>query len=137
MKLHYKLEGNRLEGDNDITIKKLQLGEKIKSDQAKDLPLGLAIALLSDANGVIQMNLKVKGDLDQPDFSIGNIFWDVLGNTLSKAITSPSPCSPRWPMAPKISTNFPSCRGIPISPPPSRRNWSSWRRPSRIDPSSA
>ncbi|MFM5802012.1 DUF748 domain-containing protein [Aeromonas veronii] len=89
MKLHYKLEGNRLEGDNDITIKKLQLGEKIKSDQAKDLPLGLAIALLSDANGVIQMNLKVKGDLDQPDFSIGNIFLDVLGNTLSKAITSP------------------------------------------------
>ncbi|MCF5862718.1 DUF748 domain-containing protein [Aeromonas veronii] len=89
MKLHYKLEGNRLEGDNDITIKKLQLGEKIKSDQAKDLPLGLAIALLSDANGVIKMNLKVKGDLDQPDFSIGNIFWDVLGNTLSKAITSP------------------------------------------------
>ncbi|MFM4971270.1 DUF748 domain-containing protein [Aeromonas veronii] len=89
MKLHYKLEGNRLEGDNDITIKKLQLGEKIKSDQAKDLPLGLAIALLSDANGVIQMNLKVKGDLDQPDFSIGNIFWDVLGNTLSKVITSP------------------------------------------------
>ncbi|HEH9430543.1 TPA: DUF748 domain-containing protein [Aeromonas sobria] len=89
MKLHYKLEGNRLEGDNDITIKKLQLGEKIKSEQAKDLPLGLAIALLSDANGVIQMNLKVKGDLDQPDFSISNIFWDVLGNTLSKAITSP------------------------------------------------
>ncbi|PTT49121.1 DUF748 domain-containing protein [Aeromonas sp. HMWF016] len=89
VKLHYKLEGKRLEGDNDITIKKLQLGEKIKSEQAKDLPLGLAIALLSDANGVIQMNLKVKGNLDQPDFSLGNIFWDVLGNTLSKAITSP------------------------------------------------
>ena len=35
------------------------------------------------------MNLKVKGNLDQPDFSLGNIFWDVLGNTLSKAITSP------------------------------------------------
>jgi hypothetical protein len=89
MKLNYKLRGNRLEGNNDITIKKLQLGEKIKSEQAKDLPLGLAIALLSDANGVIQMNLKVKGNLDQPDFSLGNIFWDVLSNTLSKAITSP------------------------------------------------
>ncbi|MDF2393002.1 DUF748 domain-containing protein [Aeromonas sp. 2MA4] len=89
MKLNYKLQGNRLEGDNDITIKKLQLGEKIKSEQAKDMPLGLAIALLSDANGVIQMNLKVKGNLDQPDFSLGNIFWDVLGNTLRKAITSP------------------------------------------------
>ena len=89
MKLNYKLQGNRLEGDNDITIKKLQLGEKIKSEQAKDMPLGLAIALLSDANGVIQMNLKVKGNLDQPDFRLGNIFWDVLGNTLRKAITSP------------------------------------------------
>ncbi len=89
IKLNYKLQGNRLEGDNDITIKKLQLGEKIKSEQAKDMPLGLAIALLSDANGVIQMNLKVKGNLDQPNFSLGNIFWDVLGNTLRKAITSP------------------------------------------------
>ncbi|WP_421215757.1 DUF748 domain-containing protein [Aeromonas enteropelogenes] len=89
MKLNYKLQGSKLEGDNDITIKKLQLGEKVKSEQAKDLPLGLAVALLSDANGVIQMNLKVKGDLDQPDFSLGNIFWNVLGNTLSKAITSP------------------------------------------------
>lgn len=89
MKLNYKLQGRRLEGDNDITIKKLQLGEKIKSEQAKDLPLGLAIALLSDSSGVIKMNLKVKGNLDQPNFSLGNIFWDVLGNTLSKAITSP------------------------------------------------
>lgn len=89
MKLNYQLQGNRLEGDNDITIKKLQLGEKVKSEQAKDLPLGLAVALLSDANGVIQMNLKVKGNLDQPDFSLGNIFWDVLGNTLRKAATSP------------------------------------------------
>lgn len=89
MKLNYKLQGNRLEGDNDITIKKLQLGEKVKSEQAKDLPLGLAIALLSDSSGVIKMNLKVKGNLDQPDFSLGNIFWDVLGNTLGKAITSP------------------------------------------------
>ena len=89
MKLNYKLQGNRLEGDNDIIIKKLQLGEKVKSEQAKDLPLGLAIALLSDASGVIKMNLKVNGNLDQPDFSLGNIFWDVLGNTLGKAITSP------------------------------------------------
>ncbi|WP_434476186.1 DUF748 domain-containing protein [Aeromonas veronii] len=89
MKLNYKLQGNRLEGDNDITIKKLQLGEKVKSEQARDLPLGLAIALLSDSNGVIKMNLKVKGDLDQPNFSLGNIFWDVLGNTLTKAISSP------------------------------------------------
>ncbi|MGY3891090.1 DUF748 domain-containing protein [Aeromonas mytilicola] len=89
MKLNYKLQGNRLGGDNDITIKKLQLGEKVKSEQAKDLPLGLAIALLSDASGVIKMNLKVKGNLDQPDFSLGNIFWDVLGNTLGKAISSP------------------------------------------------
>lgn len=89
MKLNYHLVGNRLEGDNDIIIKKLQLGEKIDSDKAKDLPLGLAVALLSDANGVIKLNLKVKGNLDQPDFSLGSVFWNVLGNTLRKAITSP------------------------------------------------
>ena len=56
MKLNYKLQGNRLEGDNDITHQKLQLGREIQERAGrKDMPLGLAIALLSDANGVIQM----------------------------------------------------------------------------------
>lgn len=117
MKLNYKLQGNRLEGDNDITIKKLQLGEKIKSEQAKDMPLGLAIALLSDANGVIQMNLKVKGNLDQPDFSLGNIFWDVLGNTLRKAITSPFSLLASLTGGPEDLDELPFLLGDPVLTP--------------------
>lgn len=89
MTLKYQLEGSRLEGSNDIRITKLKLGEKVESPQALDLPLKLAIALLSDANGVINLDLKVKGDLNQPDFKIGSLLWNVLGNTLSKAVTAP------------------------------------------------
>lgn len=59
------------------------------------------------------MNLKVKGNLDQPDFSLGNIFWDVLGNTLGKAITSPFSLLASLTGAPRISTSSPSCPAIP------------------------
>ncbi|ENY70535.1 hypothetical protein G114_17876 [Aeromonas diversa CDC 2478-85] len=89
MTLKYQLQGSRLEGSNDIRITKLKLGEKVESPQAMDIPLKLAIALLSDASGVINLDLKVKGDLNQPDFKIGSLLWNVLGNTLSKAVTSP------------------------------------------------
>ena len=86
MKLNYKLQGNRLEGTNDITIKKLQLGEKVKSEQARICPRPRHRPA-ERFERRHQMNLKVKGNLDQPDFSLGNIFWDVLGNTSAR----PSP----------------------------------------------
>ena len=136
MKLNYQLQGNRLEGTTTSPSRSCSWGKGQKRT-GQDLPLGLAVALLSDANGVIQMNLKVKGNLDQPDFSLGNIFWDVLGNTLRKAVTSPSRCLPPWRAAARISMSCPSCPVSRISPPPSRRNWPNWRRPSRTGPSSA
>ena len=111
MKLNYKLQGNRLEGTTTSPSRSCNSGEG-QERAGQGSALGLAIALLSDSNGVIKMNLKVKGNLDQPDFSLGNIFWDVLGNTLGKAITSPSPaCVPDG--APRISTSSPSCLAIP------------------------
>lgn len=89
MRLKYQLQGSTLEGSNDIRINKLQLGDKVESPEALDLPLKLAVALLADSDGVISLDLKVKGDLDNPDFSVGSLLWNVVGNTLRKAVTSP------------------------------------------------
>ncbi|SIR56891.1 protein of unknown function [Aeromonas sp. RU39B] len=110
MRLQYKLVGSKLEGSNDIRITKLQLGDKVESPDAMDLPLKLAVALLSDSKGEINLDLKVKGDLDNPDFSVGKLFWNVLGNTLSKAITSPFSllASLTGSQAPVEQVNFPA-----------------------------
>ncbi|MDK2764089.1 MAG: DUF748 domain-containing protein, partial [Alteromonas macleodii] len=82
--VQYKLNGKALEGKNHVVIDQLTLGKKSNSDQALSLPLGLAIALLEDRNGVIDLGLDVSGDIDSPDFSFGSIILNAIGNIITK-----------------------------------------------------
>lgn len=87
--VQYKLQGDALEGDNHVVIDQLTLGQKSDSEQALSLPLGLAVALLQDRNGVIDLGLEVSGDVDSPDFSFGSIILNAIGNLITKAVTAP------------------------------------------------
>ncbi|MEH6709612.1 MAG: DUF748 domain-containing protein [Paraglaciecola polaris] len=85
----YTLENNQLTGDNHVIIDQLTLGKKTDSDQALSLPLGLAIALLQDSNGVIDLGLQVSGDLDNPSFGFASIVLQTLKNLIIKAVSAP------------------------------------------------
>lgn len=87
--LKYALEKNRLQGDNKVVIDQLKLGEQIDSDKAIDLPLELALALLTDSNGVIDLAVPVSGDLDNPEFSLASVIMGAFVNLITKAITAP------------------------------------------------
>ncbi|MEH6581794.1 MAG: DUF748 domain-containing protein [Halioglobus sp.] len=87
--LEYKLEDDQLAGHNQIVIRQLKLGEKIESNQAADLPVDLAIALLTDMNGVIDLAVPVSGNVDDPEFSLGSVIFSALGNIITKAVTAP------------------------------------------------
>jgi len=87
--VQYKLDGNQLDGKNHVVIDQLTLGKKSDSEQALSLPLGLAIALLEDRNGVIDLGLDVSGDVNSPDFSFGSIILNAIGNIITKAVTAP------------------------------------------------
>ena len=87
--LNYNIQNSQLQGQNKIVVERLTLGEKVKSSDAPNLPLDLAIALLEDSNGVIDVGLPVKGDLDSPEFSYGGLVWKALTNLISKVVTSP------------------------------------------------
>jgi len=87
--LKYKVAKGQLAGNNQIVVERLALGEKVESPEAMNLPLDLAIALLEDSNGVIDLGLPVKGDLDSPEFSIGAVVWKAFVNLLTKIVTSP------------------------------------------------
>ncbi len=87
--LHYALRDNHLQGDNSIRVEKLKLGEKIASDKAVDLPLELALAILTDSNGVIDMAVPVTGDVNNPGFDLSGVITDAIVNLLTKAITAP------------------------------------------------
>jgi hypothetical protein len=89
LNLQYKVENSQLLGKNKIVIDTLILGEKVESPDAVKLPLRLAIALLKDANGVIDIDLPVSGNLDDPEFRYGPLIWKALVNLLTKIVTSP------------------------------------------------
>ncbi|MGA6926778.1 MAG: DUF748 domain-containing protein [Desulfosarcina sp.] len=87
--LKYKIDKHQLEGDNQFVVERLTLGEDVESPDAVNLPLDLAVALLEDANGVIDLGLPVSGDLDSPEFSYGALIWKAVVNLLTKIVTSP------------------------------------------------
>lgn len=87
--LQYKVRDSRLEATNQIVIDRLQLGERVESPDALKLPLDLAIAVLKDGNGRIDLGLPVSGDLNDPQFSWGAVIGKAIGNVLARAITAP------------------------------------------------
>ncbi len=89
MDLSYKIQKGLMEGENKINLDSLTLGEKIESEEATNLPLGLAIAILKDSQGQIDIDLPVSGDLNSPDFKYGALVWKAIGNLLGSVITSP------------------------------------------------
>lgn len=87
--LQYKIKNRQLAGENKFVINKLKLGERVDSPTAMKLPLDLAIALLQDSNGVIDIDLPISGSLDDPEFSYGKIVWKAIVNVLTKLVTAP------------------------------------------------
>lgn len=90
MDVAYKItpEG-RLEARNQVVLNQLTFGEKVDSPDATKLPVLLAVALLKDRNGVIDINLPISGSINDPQFSVFGIVLKVIGNLLVKAITAP------------------------------------------------
>jgi uncharacterized protein involved in outer membrane biogenesis len=87
--LHYKIDQGALEGENRVILQQVQLGERVEAPGVTRLPLDLAIAILSDADGRIDLALPVRGNVDRPEFSYGHLIWQALVTVITKAVTSP------------------------------------------------
>lgn len=87
--LHYKIKSGQLEVQNKLFIDQLTLGEQVENPHAVSLPLHLAIALLKDADGKINLDFPITGSLEDPQFSIGALVRDVLVNLVKKVALSP------------------------------------------------
>lgn len=87
--VHYLITKGQLKAENKVVIEQLQLGEKVDSPDAVNLPLKLAIALLKDTDGRISIELPVTGDLNNPQFSVMPIVWQTLRNLVMRAAQAP------------------------------------------------
>lgn len=87
--LGYKIADAKLQADNRIFLDQLTFGQKVESPDATKLPVTLAVSLLQNRRGEIDINLPISGSLDDPEFSVGGIVIQVIVNLLTKAITAP------------------------------------------------
>ena len=87
--VHYTLDQRKLSADNHIFIDQLTFGDRIEGPGISHLPVKLAVALLKDSQGRIDVHVPVSGSLDDPHFSIGGLVWRAIGNLIVKAVTSP------------------------------------------------
>lgn len=87
--VHYLLDQRKLTADNHIFIDQLTFGDRIEGPGISHLPVKLAVALLKDSQGRIDVRVPVSGSLDDPHFSVGGLVWRAIGNLIVKAVTSP------------------------------------------------
>jgi hypothetical protein len=87
--LRYKIENRRLDAQHHIVVDSLEFGDKTDSKDAAPIPIKLAVALLKDRQGVIDLQLPVGGSLDDPQFRLGPIIWKALLGLLTKVVTAP------------------------------------------------
>jgi uncharacterized protein involved in outer membrane biogenesis len=87
--LHYRIHDGKLNAENKLVLEQLQLGEQVDSPDAVDLPVRLAVALLKDSQGRIDISLPVQGDLNNPEFRVAPIVWKTLRNLMTRAVRAP------------------------------------------------
>lgn len=87
--LAYHVEDRQLKADHRFVLDQLTLGERVESRDALSLPIKLAVALLKDRNGVIDVDLPITGSLDDPQFKLGPIIWKAVLGLLTKIVTAP------------------------------------------------
>jgi Domain of Unknown Function (DUF748) len=86
---HYLIDNRKLDATHHIIVDQLEFGAATDSKKAVSLPVRFAVALLKDKDGVIDLTLPVGGSLDDPEFHVGPVIWQVLRNLLLKAVTAP------------------------------------------------
>ena len=90
MDVAYRIDPDgKLDAKNQVVLNQLTFGDKVDSPDATKLPVLLAVALLKDRNGVIDVNLPISGSINDPQFSVFGLVLKVIGNLLVKAVTAP------------------------------------------------
>ncbi len=87
--VHYMLANQHLTATNHLVLEQLTFGERVESSSASNLPIRLAIAVLKDPQGRIDLRIPVSGSLSDPQFDLGRVIWHGLENVIVKAAAAP------------------------------------------------
>ena len=86
-KSHTQIVKNQLSSENKLVIHNAELGDK--KGGLFDLPVKFALFLLKDRHGVIDLDVPVRGDLNDPKVNLRKIIWKTFKNLIVKVATAP------------------------------------------------
>jgi hypothetical protein len=88
--LGYRVAKRNLEGKNLIHVDQFTLSEEpTGSKEATSLPVKLGLAILRDKDGLIELDVPVEGNIDDPSFRLGKLIWKGIANVFTKLVTAP------------------------------------------------
>jgi uncharacterized protein involved in outer membrane biogenesis len=87
--LHYMLADDQLTANNHLFIDQLTFGDHVDNTTATKLPVRLAVSLLKNSRGEIDVNIPISGSLSNPEFSIGALVWTAILHLVERAVTAP------------------------------------------------
>jgi hypothetical protein len=87
--LHYMLADDNLTANNHLFIDQLTFGDHVENTTATKLPIRLAVSLLKNSRGEIDVNIPISGSLSNPEFSIGALVWQAIIHLVERAVTAP------------------------------------------------
>ena len=90
LNIAYRVEGRKVDAQHRIFLDQLTFNsERIEGPAVVKLPILFAVRLLQNRRGEIDLNLPISGTLDDPNFRIGPIIWQILGNLITRVVTAP------------------------------------------------
>lgn len=71
---HFVIQGDKIEGKAKLNLARVELTEAVDYESASTvdtfIPINMALSMLKDSKGNIEMNVPIEGDLDSPDFQL-------------------------------------------------------------------
>lgn len=89
LELAYQIANRKLASKNLIVLDQFTFGERVESPDATKLPVKLAVAVLKDRSGKIELDVPIDGSLDDPQFHLGKVINRAIVNVITKIVTSP------------------------------------------------
>ncbi len=89
LSLDYKAGKKLFDLNNQVVVLGIQLGPKSRTPGGGDIPLDLAVSLLTDSNGVITMDIPVSGDTDNLKVDLSGVISKAMAGAFAKILFSP------------------------------------------------
>ena len=92
IKMHFRIEKNQLTADNDIEVKNLTVAPSRENDEVKKkvgLPLGMIVALVTDQDNGIKVNVPLSGEVNQVKADPSDAIWTAVKNVVVNIVSAP------------------------------------------------